>query len=348
MRDVAEYIGDPGLDWYVDRIQRYGSDHRTILLLGPTGIGKSTLGRRIARGLNIDGRVLKIASANLGFSAVVDVIDIVKRLRPTVLMIDDVALNERNFGMVEASPHDLALFEELHDHVPLTIVTKMDDREKEENPFAGMRPGRIDEFFRLPFPSPRVREQILLHYLGYASRDVALDGLDITRTTWEDILERTDKMAGAFLAEVARRFAVHGFDTYKREISSVQAQIPAGNRRRRRTATREKSRPAPNKTERGRIAAELEGQLRKQKGDWMVRPEPWGVFVQRMDPKGGKPNVYGGHGDPLMVIGYGWHHGKSRGGPYRGQGKWRRGLLVAGVVKHLTGVTLKVHQRRGL
>jgi len=296
--------------------------------------------------LDIGGRVLKIASSSLSFSAVTDITDLVKRFRPTVLMLDDIELNERHFGS-EASPRDLALFEELHDHVPLTIITKMDERKNDDNPFSGMRPGRIDEIFRLSFPSPLVRETILLHYLGYANRDVAIEGLAIKESTWEDILERTDKMTGAFLAEVARRFMVHGLDTYKREIASVRSQIPKSDIRRPTRNTARGTSQIPNKTERGRIAVAIQEALVKNPGDWSIRVEPWGVFVQRKDPYGPGPNSYGGYGEPLMVIGYGWHHGKSKGGPYRGTGQFRRGFLVQGVVKQLTGVAPQLRLRRG-
>lgn len=237
MTPPGVYIGEPGVDWFVERLKRHGDETRSLLLVGPTGVGKSTLGRLIARNLLGGGRVLKISSKALTMCEAPDVIDLVVTLRPDVLLLDDVSMIDVDRHGPGSQQQMLELLEALHGKAKLLVATLMSDSRiladqveprDGANYYSGMRPGRIDEVVIVKRPSPRVREQILLHYLGGAD---AMAALGVTKGVLADMVRRCDGLTGAYLGEVAHRVKVHGVKNYKSEIQSVKAAAPSAVRR---------------------------------------------------------------------------------------------------------------------
>ncbi len=238
MKPPGIYIGEPGVEWFVERLKRHGDETRSMLLVGPTGVGKSTLGRLIARDLLGGGRVLKISSQALKSCTAPDVVDLVTTLKPDVLLLDDVSSidDNRRHHLIDNNQM-LELLEALHGKAKLLVATLMSEPDQPRhhhhdhgehvsggNYFSGMRPGRIDEVVLVKKPSPRVREEILKHYLG---GDDAMKALGVTRGILSDVVKRCDGLTGAYLGEVAHRFKVHGIKNYKSEIQSVLAAAPA-------------------------------------------------------------------------------------------------------------------------
>lgn len=239
MKPPGVYIGEPGVEWFVERLKRHGDETRSMLLVGPTGVGKSTLGRLIARDLVGGGRVLKISSQALKSCTAPDVVDLVTTLKPDVLLLDDVSSidDHRRHHLIDNNQM-LELLEALHGKAKLLVATLMSEPDQPHryvdghgdaegggsNYFSGMRPGRVDEVVLVKKPSPRVREEILRHYLG---GDYAMKTLGVTRGILSDVVKRCDGLTGAYLGEVAHRFKVHGVKNYKSEIQSVLAAAPA-------------------------------------------------------------------------------------------------------------------------
>ncbi len=283
MKPPGVYIGEPGTDWFVERLRRHGNETRSMLLVGATGAGKSTLGRLIARQLHDNGRVLKISSRALKQLNSLDVVDLVVILRPDVLLLDDVSRIDDQHRREGTDDQMLELFEALHGKARLVIATLMNHRysnrdenrprqdgdDPGENYYGGCRPGRIDEVVFVKRPSPRVCRQILLHYLG---GEKAAEALGIKETLLGDIVERCRGLAGAYLGEVAHRLKVHGIENYKSEIKSVVAAAPKENhnrphfaRRRHNSKVAAERRKAREARLKAKLMKEVKAELKKGK-----------------------------------------------------------------------------------
>lgn len=222
MAQPGPYIGKTSPKILAERLRKYGKTPRTVLLRGPTGVGKSVMARHLAGEL-ADGnaRTLKIAASVVNKCNFDEILAFVRLLQPTILLLDDLALD-----VPEKTEGFLTLLEAVRDPNCLIIVTMMTnvERSKKPNPgdwhFPGMRPGRIDEIFTFYLPTKKERDQILRHYLS-ESRTKLPD-----EKTWKQIIKATKGLSGAYLSEVARRLSVHGMDMWESEIANVKLTAP--------------------------------------------------------------------------------------------------------------------------
>lgn len=222
MPKVGRYIGKRRPAHYVERMKKYGAGPRTILLRGPTGVGKSVLGRHISLGLGRENaRTLKISSEVLRTLDEDEILALIQWLRPTVLLLDDLNLASSAYTQTF-----LALLEALRDPNTLVIATMMTDaRDREEPPekgswhFDGMRPGRIEEIFTLYLPDAEEREEILGMY--FKDRDFKVKG-----KTLKKMAKKTDGLSGAYLSNFVERVVTHGIGEWREELLNVQYMAP--------------------------------------------------------------------------------------------------------------------------
>lgn len=222
MRKPGPYVGSVRPEDYAARLNRYGDVPRTVLLRGPTGVGKSVLARHIA-GLTGRGsaRTLKIASTVLKECGFDEVTALVRFFQPAVLLLDDV-----NLAKEEDTEKLLALLEALRAPDCLVVVTMMASTDQNRQPemgdwyFSGMRPDRIDEVFTLYLPDARARNAILRHY--YEQYHVPA----VDSRTQRKIVHATEGLSGAYLMEVARRIQVHGLASWLDEVKYVRCASP--------------------------------------------------------------------------------------------------------------------------
>ena len=244
--DPGPYIGEPGPAYYAGRLSRYGNRPRTLLLKGPSGIGKSVLARHIAALCSSgSARTLKIAGNAIGAFGSAELRDLARFLQPSVMLLDDLNIidtEERRtrYGSERMLDMLLDVLEALRVEGCLVIATVMvpTDRQQDiyrgDNYVEGMRPGRIDEIVTMFAPEEKDRSDILEHYYG-------LFGVEPPDPkVHAKIVKMTNGLTGAYLREVAERIHVHGYENLASEIEAVlQASPPPP--------------PQPKKPARGRI-----------------------------------------------------------------------------------------------
>jgi hypothetical protein len=137
-----------------------------------------------------------------------------------VLILDDVA----QIRGWQGDAFSLALFEALRGPAKLVIGTLMEDHGPRqhggsEDYYPGMRPGRMDEIWRLKRPDPDVRRAILAETWTPPATPGGAKLL-------AEILEATGGLTGAYLAELGHRLTLHGTKTWKSEVAALHRMAP--------------------------------------------------------------------------------------------------------------------------
>ena len=222
---IVEDLGDPGafvsdvpISHYTQRIQH---NPQAILIRGPSGCGKSTLARILAQHVS-QQRVLKF-----DFSITSDVErfnqipTIVKQMKPSVIILDDVDLDKGKTNQIF-----LSLLESLHGQKCLVIATLMLSPEevgKSNNPgclyYPGMRPGRIDEIFDIGLPNQTSRKKILEFYQRKYQAPISPEILDA-------LAKETNGLTGAYLDNLIQRITAYGVQSWQDELKTIRLMAP--------------------------------------------------------------------------------------------------------------------------
>jgi len=221
------FIGAPSPQALFERLQRFGSGPRTILIKGPTGVGKSVLARHIAA-LASGGcrRTLKVAARVVRGMGSSELRDLTRYLGPSVLLLDDMPCSADEMYSASTLEAILDLLEALRIEGCLVIITMMTGAgsmksapRRGDNYVEGLRPGRIDEVICLYAPDAQTRSEILLHYY----REL---GVRPTQSEHVRLVKETNGLTGAYLAELVRRLAAQGTEHLSQEILSVLRTAP--------------------------------------------------------------------------------------------------------------------------
>lgn len=225
MNPLGDYVRKRGADWYVEQLQEYPPGPLTVLLRGPTGMGKSVLARHIAKGLRpYAPRTLKVSSKVLDGCNSNEIFCLARTLRPAVLLLDDLDLKDRT-----KTSTLLDILEMLRDPNCLVIVTMMTPPEHVEKPpedgswhFAGMRPERIDIAWTLYPLDEEEREMVIRHYIKIPVPDQMMHLL----------VEKTKDLTGAYIMDYCRRLSNKGVDAWEEQGNLVRYMAPLNQDRR--------------------------------------------------------------------------------------------------------------------
>ena len=241
LTDIPEpgpYIGEPGPKYWADRIALHKGKPRTILIKGPSGVGKSVLARHIGRiAGGGESRTLKVTGEVLRDFRSGELRDIVKHLQPSVLLLDDLKVEgDRGYYGGEMTESLLGMFEALRVDNCTVIATRMEhvsrgNPRRGEHYVSGMRPGRVDLVIAIPAPNSTKRDEILRYYFDFFGVP------QLTKRGQNSLVKMTQGLTGAYLRECAERVSLYGTKNVRDEIVSVLQTAPTVEPRRRKKGT---------------------------------------------------------------------------------------------------------------
>ncbi|MGB9726587.1 MAG: ATP-dependent zinc metalloprotease FtsH [Minisyncoccia bacterium] len=199
---------------------------RGVLLVGPTGVGKTLLARAVAGEANvpffhISGSEFVELFVGVGAGRVRDAFATAKKAAPSILFIDEIDAIGRERGAGIGGGHDE------REQTLNQILVEMDGFERDTRVIviaatnrpdildpALLRPGRFDRRIVLDLPDIKEREEILKIHI----RDKKI-GSDVNL---REIAERTPGFSGADLANLANEAAILAARRNKKAINQIE------------------------------------------------------------------------------------------------------------------------------
>lgn len=205
------------------RLKALNKTKGAVLLVGPTGGGKSTLAHRTIRHLYPVGRIIYLPPTALRLPSGAKLLQrILEELKPVALVFDDLPVNTHYEMNSEDVAQDERLLNNLHSLYGKVLVfsTCMVDgiyplsqiraRAIGSLYYGGLRPGRVDIIEAVLPPAEKERAAILRHY-----------GLTPTK----EQLRATSDMTPAYLKELAIRAKVMP-DRWKEDVCALKMAMP--------------------------------------------------------------------------------------------------------------------------
>jgi hypothetical protein len=210
--DLGPYIGEVGPKYWAERLDRYGNRPRTVLIKGPSGVGKSVLARHIGQECTGSSRTLRVSADVMKRFGSAELRALARYLRPRVLLLDDLSMGQENtrYGRPQTMLDSLLdMMESLRVEGCIVVVTKMEDVAIDQEAYRGqhyvegMRPDRIDEIIVLPPPNEKDRLAIIDYYCE-------LFQVELPAQARAEFGVVSEGLTGAYLKELLFRVGTHG------------------------------------------------------------------------------------------------------------------------------------------
>lgn len=176
------------------------STKKGLLFYGPPGTGKTHTIRYLAGSLEKHTTLL-ISAEQVGLLG--DYMTLARLLQPSMVVIEDVDLIARERSRMRSGSAELLLnkllneMDGLREDSDILFILTTNRPEELESALAA-RPGRIDQAIEFPLPGIDERRKLVRLYSS---------GIDLGKSTIDEIVKRTEKVSAAFIKELMRRAA---------------------------------------------------------------------------------------------------------------------------------------------